>query len=327
MSNILSQEEVDSLLAGVTTGEVKTETDTPVPTDSAVRYDLTRQDQIIQGRMPTLDIINSRFSSLFRVSLSAMVRKDVDVQVRPVDMIKFEEFQHSLPVPTSMHIFRMEPLIGQALLVFDSQLIFSLIECYFGGKGRQKVKVEGRDFTQIETTMIQKLAGVCLADLAAAWKPVHNVKTSYVRSEVNPQFASIVLATDVVMVARFDVEMNGIGGLITVCIPYSSVEPIRHKLQGDFQGDQLPADTNWRRRLYEQIRQISVDITVELGSARITAERLFGLKRGDVIQLESDVDSYLVASVQGVPKFKGQPGLMKGNRALKVAKRLLGPKV
>ncbi|MBW1739609.1 MAG: flagellar motor switch protein FliM [Deltaproteobacteria bacterium] len=325
MSQILSQDEVDSLLKGVTEGEVATETDTPVSSDDVIRYDFMDQDRVVDARMPTLDMINVRFCEIFRTTLSGIVRKIVDVSVESVGMIKFEKFHQSLPVPTSLHIFRMEPLRGQALLVLETRLVFNLIECYFGGKASEDVKIEGREYTPLENRMIQKVVRACFDDLAQAWRPIYEVTMSYVRSEMNPQFAGIALPNDSVTVTEFNVELDGQPGLMKLCIPYSTFEPIREKLRASgFQGDQFEVDVNWKKRLQGRIKDSMVNVMVELGTIQITGHGLLGLKVGDVIQLEQDVNERLVAKVEGVPKFKGRAGIIRGNKAIKIEQRCLG---
>lgn len=318
MTNVLSQEEVDSLLKGVTSGEIETETEEEVPSDGVVSYDFTRQEQMLRGRLPTLGVINDRFAANFRDSLGGMLRKSVDVECDPVDMVKFEEFRGSLPVPTSLHVFRMDPLGGQALLVFDGHFVFSLIEYYFGGRGRASAKIEGRDFTQIENAMIGKVVSQCLQDLSGAWEKVFSVDIVYLRSEVNPEFAGIVLPGDSVIVAKFKVDIEGVGGGVSLCIPYSTIEPVRDRLSGGIQRDHLRADAKWRQGLRGRIRETTVDIVVQLGSTQVTAERLLQFKLGDVIQLEQRVGDPLRGSIQGVKKLTGRPGVIKGNRALKL---------
>jgi flagellar motor switch protein FliM len=223
MANILSQEEVDSLLKGLTEGEVAAETDKPVSSDEVMLYDFTGKDRIIDTRMPALDMINGRLCASFAASLSSLVRKMVDVTVDSVGMVNFEKFHQSLPVPTSLHIFRMEPLKGHVILVLESRLAFNLVECYFGGKASEAVKIEGREYTAIENRMIQKVAMAYLEDLSRAWKPVHDISTSYVRLEMNPQFAGIALPNDLVTVTAFNVELDGVPGLLKLCIPYSTI--------------------------------------------------------------------------------------------------------
>ncbi len=318
MSNVLSQEEVDSLLKGVTSGEIETESDEEVSSGGVVRYDFTRQEKMLRGRMPMIGVINERFATNFRTNLSGMVRKIVDIETEPIDMVKFEDFRLSLPVPTSLHVFRIDPLAGQALVVFDGPLVFSLIECYLGGKGTEHVRIEGREFTPIENGMIQKVVRACLEDLAEAWERVFKLEMIYMRSEVNPEFAGIVLPGDLVIVTKCKVDIEGVGGLLTLCIPYSTIEPIRDRLSGGVQKDRIAADAKWRKRLQDRIYKTMVDVVVDLGATQVTTEKLLGLKTGDVVQLGQYVSEPLTGKVQGVGKFVGRPGVIKGSRALRV---------
>src|SRR3989339_322869 len=145
VANILSQEEVDALLRGISGGEIETEVvDLQGPSD-VITYDLTSQDRIIRGRMPTLEMTNEKFVRMFRTTLSALMRKVVSVSTLAVDMIKFGEFLKTIPVPTSLHLIRMEPLRGNAIIVLESKLIFTLVDILFGGTGRDSYKVEGRE--------------------------------------------------------------------------------------------------------------------------------------------------------------------------------------
>ncbi len=318
MSKILSQDEVDALLKGMSGGEIEVETDTGPDADGVIVYDLTNQDRIIRGRMPTLEIINDRFARLFRTTLSSALRKIVDMTTTSVDMVKFGEFMRSLPVPTSLHIFKMDPMRGHAIFVLESKLVFNLVESFLGGSGAGEVKIEGRDFTAIEHQLTRKVVHLALKDLEQAWKPVHEVTMVYQRTEINPQFASIVPPTDVVIVIKFEMEMEHAAGTITVCIPYSTVEPIRSKLYAGFQSDQLEVDHEWMRRFRVQLREAEVELTVELGRTEIKSGDLLKLKVGDVLTLDKDVSDYLIAMVEGVPKFKGRPGIYRGAKAFRV---------
>ncbi|MBW1711687.1 MAG: flagellar motor switch protein FliM [Deltaproteobacteria bacterium] len=322
MSKILSQDEVDALLKGMTGGEIEVETDQAPDADGVIAYDLTNQDRIIRGRMPTLEIINDRFARIFRTSISAALRKVVDVSTTSIDMIKFGEFMRSLPVPTSLHIFKMDPLRGHAIMVIETRLVFNLVDSFFGGDGKSDIKIEGRDFTPIENRVTKRVVEMVLSDLEKGWKPVHEVKMVYHRSEINPQFAGIVPPTDVVVVIKFDLEMEQAAGTIIICIPYSTIEPIRNKLYAGFQSDQLEVDLEWMRRFKKQLREAEININVILGNATITGRELLALKPGDVIQLDQDASDPVIALVQGVPKFKGMPGLADGNQAMKITERL-----
>ncbi len=318
MSKILSQDEVDALLKGMSGGEIEVETDAGHEADGVIVYDLTNQDRIIRGRMPTLEIINDRFARLFRTTLSSALRKIVDMTTTSVDMVKFGEFMRSLPVPTSLHIFKMDPLRGHAIFVLESKLVFNLVETFLGGTGGGEVKIEGRDFTAIEHQLTRKVVMLALKDMEQAWKPVHEVTMVYQRTEINPQFASIVPPTDVVIVVKFEMEMEHAAGTITVCIPYSTVEPIRTKLYAGFQSDQLEVDHEWMRRFREQLKDAEVDFSVELGRAHLQSGELLDLKVGDVLQLDKDIKDFLVGMVEGVPKFRGRPGTYRGAKAFRV---------
>ena len=318
MSKILSQDEVDALLKGMSGGEIEVETDAGPGVDGVIVYDLTNQDRIIRGRMPTLEIINDRFARLFRTTLSSSLRKIVDLTTTSVDMVKFGEFMRSLPVPTSLHIFKMDPLRGHAIFVLESKLVFNLVETFFGGSGAGEIKIEGRDFTAIEQQLTRKVVMLALKDMEQAWKPVHEVTMVYQRTEINPQFASIVPPSDVVIVIKFEMEMEHAAGTITVCMPYSTIEPIRSKLYAGFQSDQLEVDHEWMRRFQGQLKEARVELGVELGRVFISSGRLLGLKTGDVINLEKDVKDPLLGLVEGVPKFLGRAGTYRGAKAFKV---------
>ncbi len=321
MNQILSQDEVDALLQGVTGGEIDApggDEDELAGEGGIVPYDLTSQERIIRGRMPTLEIIHQRFSRTFRSAISAMLRRVVDVALVSTDMIKFGEFLKTLPVPTSLHIYKMEPLRGFALVVLETKLVFALVDVLFGGSARTHVKVEGRDFTPIETYIIKRIVLKLLEDLHVAWRPVHELNIEYSRSEVNPQFAGIVPPSDLVVVVTFEMEIEDQQGNLSFCIPYSMIEPIRAKLHAGFQSDRLEIDHAWLNRLQERIMGAEVDLVSFLGQAMIGAGDLMKLKVGDIIPLETEETGELDIMVEGVCKFKGRPGAVKGKTALEV---------
>lgn len=326
MSEVLSQDEVDSLLTGLSDGKVETETEKGQKEGEegpSGLYDFSSQERVvIRGRMPTFEVINERFARDIRTSLSNLLRTTVDINAESLETLKFSEFGRSLPVPTSMHVFRMEPLRGHALLVMESQLVFNLIDTFFGGKGTGQAKVEGREFTAIEEKMIHKVVVACLKDIQNAWQPVEPVTTSLVRSEVNPQFAAIVMPTDLVVVTKYEIELEQSAGTLIVCLPYSMLEPLRSKLAAGFQAEIMDTDYVWQKRLKEIILSSSVNFVVKLGSVQITGERLINMKTGDVIQLEQDADAPLKAFIEGMPKIIGLPGTQKGFQALRIDKKL-----
>ncbi len=323
MGDILTQQEVDSLLTGLSDGKVDTETDVPVePVAGVHSYDFSRQEKVIRGRMPTFEVINERFTREIRANISNLLHTNVDIATEAMETVKFSEFGRSLPVPTSLHIFRMEPFRGHVLLVLESQLVFNLIDTFFGGQGDGKAKVDGREFTAIEDVMIRKVVNSCLRAVETAWAPVEKIETVYVRSEVNPKFATIVSPTDVVIVVKFEVELEQSTGIISLCLPYAMIEPIRNQLASGFQSDALEVDHTWQKRVKEVIFDSQVEVTVRLGTAQITGERLIYLKAGEVIQLDQSADGTLAGMVEGVRKLRGYPGIQRGFQAFKIQEKV-----
>ncbi|MDC0946114.1 flagellar motor switch protein FliM [Nitrospinaceae bacterium] len=323
MSEVLSQGEVDALLRGVGDGEVETETDeVPEEETGVVPYDLTSQEKIIRGRLPTLDIINQMFSRLFRNTFSTLMRKSVEVSTVSTDTIKFGDFLRSLAVPSSLHIFRMEPLRGHGLMVVESKLVFAVVDTFFGGAGTKEVKITGRDFSSIEIRMTKSVVLSALEDLEKAWRPVHAVTTNFVRSEVNPQFAAIVPPTDIVLVILFEIEMESISGTLTICLPYAAIEPIIPKLKAQFQSEELEVDQVWIRRLRAELLATEVELVTELGTSTITPQDLIKFKVGDTLMLGNDVTDPLTLKVEQIPKFKGFPGVSRGNKAVQLTETI-----
>jgi flagellar motor switch protein FliM len=311
------------LLRGVGDGEVETETDeVPEEESGVVPYDLTSQEKIIRGRLPTLDIINQMFSRLFRNTFSMLMRKSVEVSTVSTDTIKFGDFLRSLAVPSSLHIFRMEPLRGHGLMVVESKLVFAVVDTFFGGSGTKEAKITGRDFSSIEIRMTKSVVLSALEDLEKAWRPVHAVTTNFVRSEVNPQFAAIVPPTDIVLVILFEIEMESISGTLTICLPYAAIEPVIPKLKAQFQSEELEVDQVWIRRLRTELLATEVELVAELGASTITPQDLMKFKVGDTLMLGNDVTDPLTLKVEQIPKFKGFPGVSRGNKAVQLTETI-----
>jgi len=339
MNQVLSQSEVDALLNAVTDGSVDmggggttgaTADAGPggfgAPGAAASNepevtpYDLTNQDRVIRGRMPTLDIIYERFIRLFRMSLSNSLRKIASISIISTDLLKFGEFQNTLPIPSCMCIMRFESLRGPALLVFESKLAYALVDSYFGGTDRPFTKIEGKEFTRIELSIMRKVMDLALKDLEDAWAPVHKTDISFIRTEVNPQFVGMVPPSDVIISTTFEVELENASGTIALVIPYSTIEPIKNKLNASFQTESDRIDKEWTSKMEEHLRQAEANVAVNLGHASITVGDLVNLNIGDIIPLSQDADGELSLLVEGVPKFNCFFGVSRGNRAVQVTR-------
>jgi len=324
-TDLLSQDEIDALLHGVDDGEVETGTDEPLDEGSARQYDFASQDRIVRGRLPTLEMINERFARYFRTSLFNLLRRSADISVSGVQMQKFSEFVHSLFVPTSLNIIKVQPLRGKGLVVIDPKLVFGVVDNYFGGSGRFHAKIEGRDFTPTEMRVIQLLLELLFVDQRTAWKPVLDLNFEYLNSEVNPQFANIVSPSEVVVVTTFSVDLESGGGNMHICLPYSMLEPIRDLLDAGVQSDLGEGDERWEHAMRDEIKNAHVELDSILGESTLTVKELADLDVGDVIAL--DDAEQVVINVAGVPLFRGTLGVSQGNYAVKVAELIQQPRV
>lgn len=313
----LSQDEVDALLQGVTGEDAATE-GSPASGDGAQPYNLAKQERIVRGRMPTLEIINERFARLLRIGLFNFMRRSPEISVSPVKVFKYSEFIRNLVVPTNLNIISLRPLRGNALFIFEPRLVFSVVDNLFGGDGRFHTRVEGRDFTSTEQRIIQRMLTVVLEDYAKAWANVYPLEFEFQRAEMHTQFASIATPSEVVVATTFAIEFGSIGGELHICFPYASVEPIRDTLYSPIQGDQMEPDKRWLRMLSKQIQLADVPLAATLAETQLTAGDLIGLKAGDIIPIE--LNPTITAKVDGVPLFDCRYGVLNGQYAVRIEK-------
>lgn len=316
---ILSQVEVDALLKGLTNGDIETEPENQdMDYDEVKPYDFANQEKSYRGNMPTLEMINEKFSRAASGPIFNLLRKSVDVTPCGLKTIRYEEFIRSLHMPSSLNIFGLAPLRGNGLLVLDPNLVFLIIDSYFGGDGRFHTRIEGRDFTNVEQGVIRKVVDVFFHELGEIWKAVHPVEFSAIRTEMNPQFVNITGHSDPVVVSSFEMEIESTRNKFHYCIPYVALAPIRDKLHGTQKADFSGSDDKWSENLSEQFMNVPVELTGEVGTASIKVSELLNLKQGDVIQLNSRIKTPLTVSIEGVPKLTASPGLIDNNYALKI---------
>ncbi|MGR2663491.1 MULTISPECIES: flagellar motor switch protein FliM [Chromobacterium] len=318
--DILSQEEVDALLRGVS-GE--DEDDAGGGDAQGVRgYDIGRQERIVRGRMPTLEIINERFARNLRIGLFNFIRRNAEISVGPVRVQKYSEFIRNLVVPTNLNLVHVKPLRGTGLLIFDPDLVFLIVDNLFGSDGRYHVRVEGRDFTPTEQRIIRRLLDVVFVECQKAWEPVHPIEFVYLRSEMNTQFANIATPTEVVVAMTFHIELGAGGGDFHICLPYSMVEPIRDVLSSTMQADRTEVDNRWVNLMTHQVQAAEVELVATLGKTKVTLGQILNLKNGDVVMLE--IPERVEADVSGIPVFEASYGTVQGRYALKVEQVLAG---
>lgn len=313
MQDLLSQDEIDALLHGVDDGDIDSEQEAPI--EGVRNYDLSSNDRIVRGRMPTLEMINERFARYTRISMFNFLRRSADVSCGGVQIMKFGEYIHTLYVPTSLNLVKMRPLRGTALFIMDAKLVFKLVDNFFGGDGRH-AKIEGREFTPTEVRVVQLVLQQVFIDMKEAWGAVMEVDFEYVGSEVNPAMANIVSPSEVVVVSTYHIELDGGGGDLHLTIPYSMIEPVRDVLDAGVQSDIDEIDERWQQTLKEDILDASVPVHGTLVERQISLREVAAFKEGDIIPI--DLPEVFTLEANHIPVFEGKVGVSSDNLAIKV---------
>ncbi len=311
--SILSQNEVDALLDGISS------TDNDKLYDGEVRdFNLAEQQYIGRGRLPTLELINERFTRLLRIGLFNFLRRSSEVSSGAIKVTEYGEFLKTLAQPTNINLIQVKPLRGTALIVIDPDLIFLFVDNFFGGDGRFQVKGTGREFTPTEQRTIQRVLNIIFDSYSKAWDPVYKIAMSFIRSEINTQFANIAGPTELVAITTFRIDIGAIGGLVNFCFPYSMIEPIRELLANDLQGQPESTDETWTNLLTHQLKSAEVEAIANLCSISTTLRSVMHMKIGDTIPVQ--LNPVIELKVDGVPVLEGSYGKFEDQYAIRVEK-------
>lgn len=319
--SFLSQEEVDALLEGVT-GESQKTVEEVAEAGEVRNYNISSQERIVRGRMPTMEIVNERFARNLRIGLFNFIRRSPEISVGPVQVQRYSAFLRELAVPTNFNIVAIRPLRGSGLIVCEPTLVFGVIDTLYGGIGKFQTRIEGRDFSATEQRVINRLVDVITEEYKKAWKGIYPLELDYQRSEMQPQFANIATPSEIVISTSFQLEIGEITGSIHFCMPYATMEPIRDVLYSSTQGDSIEVDRRWVNVLTREIQAAEVTLVAELARADATVEQLLAMKPGDFIELERQ--PRIQASVDGVPVFECQYGTHNAKYAIRIDKSLRG---
>jgi flagellar motor switch protein FliM len=314
---ILTQEEIDALLSAMDRGEV--DLAQPDGSSEATAYNLTSQNIMLRDQFSALGEVYDKFASLLINSLSAMLQQSVEVEFVSTKMVKYQEFISAFSAPTSFIIFSMEPLIGSALLAVEPALVFSLIDCLFGGQGKPIDRI--REFTLIEQRMMVKLAMEILRQLEKSWQIVQEVRIGIKKTESKPEFVHLASPHDVMVVIVFGVKGKEFSGNLNFCLSYLMLEPIKEKLSSKYLREK-DFEHTWSQQLQRLLQDTPVTLIAELCRTRQTIGDILNLKVDDVITLPTGPEDLVVLAVDSVPKFLAYPGVMKGNRAVEISAQL-----
>lgn len=314
-NEFLSQDEVDALLTNVEAQGP----DAPLPMANplgAKSFDLAAQKRITRDRLPTLDRIHERFAKLLRIGMFNFVGRNAEITCAQIRFVKYSDFLKDMQVPCNINIVKMKPLRGKAIVAFEPNLVYLMIDNLFGGDGRFHTLSENREATATEQRIVMRMLEVVCSTYQSAWQPAYPLEFSYVHSEVEPGYANIANASEMVMVQTIEVKVGEHGGLFQICIPCASIDPIRDLLSTVQQGDQIEPDQRWLQQLAKQVQTAEVELVAVLAETSVTLKQILNMKIGDVIVL--DIKPSVTAAVDNIPVFRCRHGISKGQYALRI---------
>ncbi|WP_404472493.1 flagellar motor switch protein FliM [Vreelandella venusta] len=320
--DLLSQEEIDALLKGVSGDDEPSASTSHSENEARIRpYDPATQHRVIRERLHALDFINERFARYFRNSLFNLIRRSADITVESVRYQSFSDFSRNVPVPTNLNLVSMKPLRGSALVVFPPNLVFMVVDNLFGGDGRFVTKSDGREFTNTEQRIIQRLLNLALEAYQEAWKVVYPIEAHFLRSEVQSKFANITNSpNEIVVNTKFNIEVGNLSSNFQVCMPYAMIEPLRDLLVNPINDSNHDHDGTWSRRMASELRHSEVELVAEFAQIPSRIAHVMGLKKGDVLPM--DIPQTITARVDGVPVMECEYGSQLQQRALRVLRMI-----
>ncbi|MCX7965493.1 MAG: flagellar motor switch protein FliM [Syntrophorhabdaceae bacterium] len=324
MEQILTQEEIDALLSGLSDGSIEpeqikeAESKEKVEQKDVKEFDILRWTRTKKENLPTLQFIYERFSKSLQSSLSLFLEKDVEIEHTPIQNIEYREFIKSLPLPTNMNIVTTENLNGFFIIIFDTKVIFYVLETLFGNPNPSVTRIEGRDFTKIELYIIKRLVDIVSSEMEKAWAPVFPIKCRYSRSEMNPNYVTLISQEETVTVSQFTIELGNVGGWMKVCIPYAILETIKEFLISTPSREDMEMRQRWVEKVKENLSNVPVEIKALLGTKKMSLKDFMNIKEGSVIIMDKYVNESVEILIGDKRKFKGKLGILKGNKAVQI---------
>lgn len=325
MEQVLSQAEIDALLGGISEGDILTETAAPeelvqFPSEEkqVKDFDFIRFTKAKKERLPALEFIYDRFSKSFRSALSLFMEREIEVGQNPVQYVEYNEFIKTLPLPTNMNIVVTENLNGFFIVIFDAKLIFSVLETIFGSSTITPARIEGREFTKIEFSVIKKLIDLVSAEMEKAWQPVYEIHCKYSRSEINPNYITMVAKEETVSLNEFSIEVGDIMSWMKICMPYGVLESIKGYLISTPSREDMDMRERWLGRIRDRILDVPVEVRAILGNKKMSLHEFASLGEGNVIMVDRYVNDPINVEIHKRTKFRGKMGVFKGNKAVRI---------
>ncbi len=322
MAEILSQEEIDALLSAVSYGEDAEVEAEPTKTERLINtYDFRHPARVSKDQLRTLQNLHDNFARILSSTFSTLQRSIIEINLVSVDQITYSEFIMSLSSPSCTYTFRMEPLEGVAVIDFSQSVVFSFVDRLFGGRGT--TIVTEREITWIEKSVMNNIINRSLRDLERTWERIIPLECNVEMLETNPEFVQVVPASETVVLISFELKSENVSGLINLCYPYITIEPIALRLGGQnlvSSAKEVPKEELLKNR--KRMELFDSDVIAYLGSVNIKVGELLKLKVNDILTLNSKISDDIEVYVKDELKFYGRPGLFGKYKAIEILSRI-----
>lgn len=318
MGEVLSQSEIDNLLAALSSGELDVD-QMQEPGEKQVKdYDFKRPAKFSKEHLRTLEIIYEHYGRLISTNLPVYLRKNIQVTVASSETVTFSEFTNALSNPVILGIVDFRPLNGNVIMELSPNLGFAMIDRMLGGQGMPLEK--NRDFSEIEMTILQRLLVICMQLMREPWRNVIDINPMMERIETNAQFAQVIAPSDMIAIISMSVKIGDVEGLMNICLPYFTLEDVMDKLNTKYWFSTMQKDdtVNYEEYIESLIKRIDVPVKAVLGKSQVAVSDFLNLQVGDIIRLDTRVDSEMNVYVGNINKFTALPGSSKDNYAVRV---------
>lgn len=318
MGEVLSQSEIDSLLAALSSGELDVDDMQEKDERKVKNYDFSRPAKFSKEHLRTLNMIFDHYARLLSTNLPVYLRKSVQVTVASSETVTFSEFSNALSNPVLLTIVNLSPMPGNIIMELTSGLGYAIIDRMLGGRGDSLEKT--REFSEIEMSIIERIMVICMQLLREPWKNVAEVNPFLERIETNPQFAQIISPNDMMALVTMNVKIGEVEGLMNVCLPFVTLESVMDRLNTKFwySSMQNVDDEDYEQFLETMVRRVDVPVKAVLGKSVITVNDFVNIQVGDIIRLDSRVEDELDVYVGNIKKFSAVPGASKDTYAVRV---------
>ena len=318
MGEVLSQNEIDNLLAALSSGELDADDMNDASDKQVKNYDFKRPTKFSKEHLRTLEIIYEHYGRLLSTNLPVYLRKNIQVSVASSETVIFSEFTNALSNPVILGIVNFQPLGGTILIELAAQLGFAIIDRMLGGAGEPLEK--NRDFREIEMTIIEKMMVVCMQLMREPWKNVVDINPVMERIETNSQFAQVIAPNDMIAIVTLNMKIGDVEGFMNVCLPFFTLENVMDKLNTKYwyANMQEKNEEEFQENIEALIKRVDVPVKAALGKTNISVNDFVNLQIGDIIRLDTDVDQDLTVYVGNIKKFTALPGSSKDKYAVRV---------